>query len=85
MTGLLDNQLNVRSFFIATLTGTLSNVTGNGETYDIPFNASEKNIGGDFTTSATPGSAFYTAPIAGSYGIGLNFSLGGLRTSHTSV
>lgn len=58
--------------FLAYLSSQQSNVTGDGTTFQIPFDTMAYDIGSNFTTGA---SAHYTFPVTGKYSISTNISV----------
>jgi len=65
--------------FSATISGTFSNVTGDGTSYDIIFNAKFFDLGNNFSTST----GLFTAPYAGLYQFNASVAVMNLTTAMT--
>ena len=77
MAGFTNGNLSLNNTpdFFAYSTTNASNVTGNGTTYAIVYQAEDWDIGNDFNT----GTGVFTAPIDGIYGFEWVVALGGLE------
>ena len=66
--------------FNAYVSGDILNVTGDGTTYTIIFNATLNNQGSNFNTTT----GTFTAPVAGMYYLGANITIRDIAAGHTS-
>jgi hypothetical protein len=67
--------------FLAYLTSSALNVTGDGTTYVIVYSAEQFDVGNDFNT----GTGIFTAPVTGKYPLSFVVSLDQLAAGHTSL
>ena len=70
----------LQSQFCAYLTADANDVTGDGTTYKVAFNATKTNINSNFNT----GTYTYTTPVAGVYTFSTSIKLSGITSSHTN-
>lgn len=73
-----DPASSTKPLFIAKVTSTQSNVTGDGSNYNIIFSTVLINTGSGFDGTTT-----FTAPDTGSYMLGFDTTIAGVTTSHT--
>lgn len=66
-------------FFLATNSGALTDVTGDGTVYTIAFDSEVADVGGNYNN----GSYTFTAPVTGVYLFNLRLTLSGLAAAHT--
>lgn len=67
-----------KTAFVAKISGTKTDITGNGDTYVVPFTNVITNVG-----SAWNGTDTFTAPVNGIYMFCVNFTFAGVTASHT--
>ena len=67
--------------FIATLSGSIANVTGDGTQYTLIADTAAVNIGSYYSTST----GIFTAPVTGFYHFDFTFNLAQLVASHTGL
>ena len=68
--------------FQAVLSSSTTNVTGDGTTYQIPFNNAVFDQNSNFTTGS---SALFTAPVTGKYLFSVTVSVSNLSSGHTDL
>jgi len=80
ITAASGNWLNTaRSAFAASLSGNVTNATGDNTTYTIAFDTEAFDQGNDFATNT------FTAPVTGKYMFNYQISLSNLGAAHTSA